>query len=768
MNSFYGGSPGESFTIKRIFTSKNGAENSLASDLKLGWASKIVVGDFVVVSYGMPNDENYDSYRQIDLDAEGATYNSTLWRKEYNEAAGKENGLNYKLIASMTGNTPKIKINEDVHILHPDQDPEVHADYTDVDQPVLSFDLPKAQIIEFNPETDFTVLDVDQKPQVEFDDDGEDGHKKDVATLKFKLPQSQNIEEEVPVTEVNADQVPTARLNKTNVNTPTLELTLPKNQLILNDNVSSEAIDADEDPHITFDSSGENVNNPQLKFYLPKSQVLLNENVTHEAINADQDPRIEFDSAEDKVNNPTLKFYLPKSQVFLAENVSHEVLNANEKPSLEFDSSGDKVNNPTLKFSLPQSQVFLSDNVTYTAIDADQEPYITFDSTGDNVNAPLLGFYLPKSQIIKMLEMKQLGPTELPQVTWNDADDKINTPELQFKLPRAAKFYYGDLLGKQQDYTDQTDESFAGYAVGDYYINKGTGCVYYVSAVEGNTISFTYQACLQAPKPTVSSEIISPFTEELEINTPKVNMSIDGINWDVHFSLPKSPLVEAESSFIDPDSAGSAVAAVKDVDTYKFSFQIPLGSKWYSGLVMPTEIEGAKNGDYYVDTTTGVIYRLTEGAWTAQEGTLKGPRGETLNIIASYDIEETEELVNNLQNGVDYIKEKQQREDFSPQELFAVTWKTLDGDLYSYWYYCTSLGIWGRVVLTGNFDNGLLVSNYTDDDTRVYTTKYINTLINNTDENKDKTAYSKTKVDELLQQTLEKVQIFWQDFNELQ
>ena len=85
MWNFYGGPSGQSFEIKEVFTSKNGLTNSLANDLSKGWTSPISVGEFVVVSYGMPNDEKFNEFRKIDLDKEGKGYNSTLWLKCYDE-----------------------------------------------------------------------------------------------------------------------------------------------------------------------------------------------------------------------------------------------------------------------------------------------------------------------------------------------------------------------------------------------------------------------------------------------------------------------------------------------------------------------------------------------------------------------------------------------------------------------------------------------------------------------------------------------------------
>ena len=136
MNSFYGGPVGKSFTIKKIFTTKNGLEDSLAADLALGWFSLIGVGDYVVISYGLPGEEKYEEYKAIDLDADGVAYNSTLWEKCYNEGQSEAaNGLSYKLITSLGGNTPKLSVNQTVKVLDANQKPTVEIDTTNPDEP---------------------------------------------------------------------------------------------------------------------------------------------------------------------------------------------------------------------------------------------------------------------------------------------------------------------------------------------------------------------------------------------------------------------------------------------------------------------------------------------------------------------------------------------------------------------------------------------------------------------------------------------------------
>jgi hypothetical protein len=58
-DSFYGGVNGQDFSIKTIFSTKVELDN----DIDRGWVSPIQVGEFVVVSYGMPNGSGYEANR---------------------------------------------------------------------------------------------------------------------------------------------------------------------------------------------------------------------------------------------------------------------------------------------------------------------------------------------------------------------------------------------------------------------------------------------------------------------------------------------------------------------------------------------------------------------------------------------------------------------------------------------------------------------------------------------------------------------------------
>lgn len=94
MLSFYGGPAGKDFTIAKIFPNKT----AMDADIELGNDSPIYAGDYVLISYGDPNQPEFSE----NLTADGDTsYNATLWKKEW------DNGYSYKEIMSIANSYPK-------------------------------------------------------------------------------------------------------------------------------------------------------------------------------------------------------------------------------------------------------------------------------------------------------------------------------------------------------------------------------------------------------------------------------------------------------------------------------------------------------------------------------------------------------------------------------------------------------------------------------------------------------------------------------------
>lgn len=165
MRSFYGGPNGQSFKIEWVFSTRytpseddkviiNGTEyqvpnNSMESDIYKGWKSPIPVGSFVVISYGLIGEGYYDGYKDCDIlhapVGDKRSYSGTLWQKVYDESGGTATGITYKFITAMTGNTPRIQVEKET--LHADQEPEVWIDLVDPDNPIITFKLPRSQVL---------------------------------------------------------------------------------------------------------------------------------------------------------------------------------------------------------------------------------------------------------------------------------------------------------------------------------------------------------------------------------------------------------------------------------------------------------------------------------------------------------------------------------------------------------------------------------------------------------------------------------------------
>ena len=473
-------------------------------------------------------------------------------------------------------------------------------------------------------------------------------------------------------------------------------------------------LNADEDPDVDIDNT--NPDDAIISFSLPQSQVITQATTT--PIDADQNPSVNMNTSN--INQPILEFQLPVAQQIQQGNT--EVLNANENPSFEIDSSN--INEPVISFSLPQSQVMAEPDLIIGA--PNLPPAISYDETN------------------------------------------INSPKITFTLPQAVEFFYGDLLGEREEETyTLTDESFGNFSVGDYYINEATGFIYQIIEKNGNTCTFDYIASIQQPLPEVTTTPITPYQEssgDYVPNDPVVTRELtnnEGTAWSLDFALPQAPTFSSIFTFVGVDEQGNVETGEISTSEVQIAFTIPRGAKLFAGTevngISQVTIDGAEPGDVYLNTSTGYLFKLNSAnIWIQQEGTIQGPAGDALHIVASYTINETEELPNTLANGVSYIEQNYVGE-ISDQDIFAVTWITLaDNSSIAYWYYQMADGTWGRVQLTSGI-SGLIESVYNDEadgpeTNKTYSINYINTLIggDTASKNKNLTTYSATQIEELL------------------
>lgn len=550
-------------------------------------------------------------------------------------------------------------------------------------------------------------------------------------------------------------------------NTPKITVTLP-----------ARVLNANEEPKIETDLSNPDL--PIISFELPQSQVLSVKQPTS-VLNANEEPSVEYD--DDDINRPTLHFNIPQSQVIQKE-AEVTVIKAGKTPTVILDTDAD-VNRPTLKFQLPATQEFLSDNITHTVLNANGSPSVslTYDE-GDTLHEhPILNFELPRSQVMDDPETEVQGPKVNPSV--ENVSENVNAPRFKFNLPRAVAFYYGELLGKRPTENPNetyivTNSSFESYEVGDYYINTPTGFVYTVIAKNDNTTcEFKYQACLLSPLPSITAGGINPYVQEgseYDSAVPWVEriLNTNGtIEWQLQFGLPRAPKFAVSSSFVGSAEQGTVSSQITSANTVTLNFEIPTGSRLFAGLKITadgatTTIDGAKSGDVYLNSETGILYTLTNGSWKASEKSIKGPVGDVLNIEAEYQLTETAGYAASLENGVAYIEEHYTGT-IDSHKIFAITWTLLNngGDV-SYWYFKTNAGEWARAQLTGGVSSLIENTYEANVDNKTYSINYLNSLIEGKDGEigKKLTTYSKAKIDELLA-TLDDTLNTWGSFADL-
>lgn len=133
MLSFYGGPAGKDFTIAKTFDSKF----SLDADIAAGEASKVRVGDYVLVSYGDPNSTTFFDNKQKDGDK---SYNATLWKKDWN------NGYEYRLICYLTVDYPLFVAGTVDATLPFGSAPQLTIDSTSIANPKIGLKMPASLV----------------------------------------------------------------------------------------------------------------------------------------------------------------------------------------------------------------------------------------------------------------------------------------------------------------------------------------------------------------------------------------------------------------------------------------------------------------------------------------------------------------------------------------------------------------------------------------------------------------------------------------------
>lgn len=136
MLSFYGGPAGKDFTIARVFENKV----ALDADITLAEGSEIYAGDYVLISYGDPNTEDYAKNLAADTAAYSKSYNATIWKKVWN------NGYAYENIVSIASSYPYFTAESVEASLPFGSTPQLEVDSSSLANPKLKLTMPASLV----------------------------------------------------------------------------------------------------------------------------------------------------------------------------------------------------------------------------------------------------------------------------------------------------------------------------------------------------------------------------------------------------------------------------------------------------------------------------------------------------------------------------------------------------------------------------------------------------------------------------------------------
>lgn len=447
--SFYGGQQGKNFEIAEIFANKV----EMMQDLMRRYQSNISIGDLVLISYGMPNEDtpSYRANADLDVSVYGHTYNATLWQKIYTEESSKDTsdltgieieyiskdfGLGYKLITVLTGNTPIFQVRYDALLAN--QKPSVTVDNTNIDFPILTFHLPVSQILAL---LNTLVLDADQKPSVTLDSTDIDNPK-----IQFSLPQAQILGLGT-VSILDADEDPMVDIDDTNINKPKLNISLPQSQVLqLNPTI---VLAPSKDPNADYDDT--NINAPEITFSLPRAvrfmygeRLGLRQAGQYILVLADAPEIAGLNTGDYYVNEGTGFIYLVTAETTTDRTFEYQACLAAPVPTVtsaavnpyEQDGANFVVKDPTINKSWtnPIEQIGL-----------------------------VLGFELPRLPDLKG-EVDFCGPDEDGSITGKPTSATQFT--YSFTIPSGARFFCGPDVDR-----DHLNTVVTGARPGDFYIN---------------------------------------------------------------------------------------------------------------------------------------------------------------------------------------------------------------------------------------------------------------------------------------------------------
>ena len=760
MESYYGGPAGKGFTISKVFHTKV----DLVNDINARWSSDIGVGDYVMISYGMPNDLNpgyYNQYEQIDMDAFKKSYNSTLWQKVYfdsidyapptqvtnnegelvanpfyvvpNMSANRDEispafgstrigtlddpdvglqgkdliyGLAYKLIGSLTGNTPDIDI--DRIVLHANKTPSIAESTPEsLDNPIFTLGLPQGYSVPqgdgaetftatdsegnelFTDHPYHTILHANQPPifkaytEYVTDDEGNP-----ISNLHFEAQTPQGYvvryEEKEDYTVLHAKDKPEFKI----------------------------------DTHYVLDKNKQPESQIHFKVKLPESySVPQGEEGAAESF-------ILHDRAGNEITGKEISY--------------HSVLEASENPAFKVyteytkDDEGNTVSNLHFTSELPKAYEF-------------NQPQVNTLNAADTPTA----------------EIQYLATEENPS----------SEIDIIFGLPRAVRFAVGapvDYLNKPEDF-ETTEKLYAQdgteLEVGDFFIHAGMGYLYALTAVDNDTYTWIYQCKLQPKTPEATITTDETYDNKGNVNQPVITTNreeVESGEADVltyNFTLPNLPTIKAAVEFL-PSTADNTkrVAAMERIagsSDVNYTFQVPRGTRV---LTKVEEKVNAYDGDLYINTidgdpNRGQIYQYDAIAKEWPEvGSLRVVNKPLQFVVGDEEYEYAVEEVEGVSiedTIIETLTNSSIHNDIKEGQIVTVHCYTLEGISIPYWCYrivddvdadgTVTLGRWECVQLGVDSENIISNDNETSE-YRAFSSKYI---VDN--------YYDKTAIDTTLQ-----------------
>lgn len=503
-------------------------------------------------------------------------------------------------------------------------------------------------------------------------------------------------------------------------------------------------------------------------------------------------PSRDMDYTDETRNVVTVTLHLPRGQVFNTEvDITKSV--AGGTATAEVDNSN--VNTPKLKLTLPASQSFEDGQISTTKLAATATPSVVESYAEDDTyhEHPLLEFRLPQSQVMKEnIDFTELPPSSDPSasVAYEEADaESKNNPYLVMAIPRAVQFYRGTDLNANfdNDYRDARDYSGATLTGRikdeDVVVNTTLGILYQISGASYNenlgttSANLVYKTTLYAPLPDITDEPIDTYTNNGTLQEPSVERAgaTDNSSWSVHTKVPNTPDWELDFKTVAPEDEDSAslvkgvTAGAKDNSTVKLVLRIPQGARLFADET-PDAIDDPANGDIFVNTGTGYIYKWNGEEWV-QQGihSIVGPVGQPLSTVGGHTVTVAQAAtLNDVGAYLDTVLDKdgnKKYENITPSELVTVNY---EGDNNSYYFFkpgkIEDVRTWEHTLISGSL-TGFTVNTWSDNPEKIYSTAYTNTLLRDdkgevldSPTGKDSYGYTATAVEKLLKAEVEKLE----------